>query len=150
MAPLVKRLQSAQNIAGKHPIYVTDIEAELETVYTAETLLALKERYPQASFVWLMGADNLCQVHRWRNWSRIFHTVPIAVFARPTYSHRAENSRAARRFAKYRIKPYRASTLANRRTPAWVIFKRPLNPASATKIRDANNQTALETRRSGK
>ena len=137
MMPLAERLHSAQNVAADHPIQVTDIEAELNTNFTAETLVALTDRYPEARFVWLMGADNLCQIHRWRDWSRIFHTVPVAVFARPTYSLRAEKSKAARRFAKYRIKPYRAGSLATRRAPAWVLFKRPLNPVSATKIRTA-------------
>jgi len=135
MQPLAQRFRSAQRIAGRHPIQITDIEAELDTTFTAETLAALKEWYPQARFVWLMGADNLCQIHRWRDWSRIFHTVPVAVFARPTYALRAEQSKAARRFARYRVKPYRAATLATRRAPAWVLFKRPHNPASATKIR---------------
>ncbi len=135
MAPLAERLQSAQRMADNQYIQVTDIEIELGSTYTAETLMAVKDRYPQARFVWLMGADNLCQLHRWKNWSRIFHTLPIAVFARPTYSLRAENSRAARRFAKYRVKPYRAGSLVTRRVPAWVIFNRPLNPVSASEIR---------------
>jgi len=136
MAPLAQRFRAAQRMAGRHPIQVTDIEAELGTRFTADTLVALKNQYPGARFVWLMGADNLCQVHRWRDWSRIFHTVPVAVFARPTYSLRAEQSKAARRFARSRIKPYRAAGLANRRAPAWVLFKRPLNPVSATKLRN--------------
>jgi len=135
MAPLAQRFRAAKRRAGRHPIQVTDIEAELDTRFTADTLAALKNRYPAARFVWLMGADNLCQIHRWRNWSRIFHSVPVAVFARPTYSLRAEQSKAARRFARHRIKPFRAAGLANRRAPAWVLFKRPLNPVSATKIR---------------
>ena len=135
MTPLARRFRSAQLVAAHHPIQVTDIEAELDTTFTTETLAALKDWYPEAQFVWLMGADNLCQIHRWRDWSQIFHTVPVAVFARPTYSLRAEKSKAARRFAKYRIKPYRAGSLATRPAPAWVLFKRPLNPASATKIR---------------
>jgi len=135
MTPLAERFRSAQQVATDHPIQVTDIEAELDTTFTAETLTALTYRYPETQFVWLMGADNLCQIHRWRDWSRIFHTVPVAVFARPTYSLRAEKSKAAQRFAKYRVKPYRAGSLAIRRTPAWVLFKRPLNPVSATKIR---------------
>ena len=135
MTPLAERFRSAQQVATDHPIQVTDIEAELDTTFTAETLTALTYRYPETQFVWLMGADNLCQIHRWRDWSRIFHTVPVAVFARPTYSLRAEKSKAAQRFAKYRVKPYRAGSLAIRRTPVWVLFKRPLNPVSATKIR---------------
>ena len=135
MTPLTSRFSSAQHLATDHPIQVTDIEAELNTTFTSETLTALKDCYPEARLVWLMGADNLCQIHRWRDWSQIFHTVPIAVFARPTYSLRAEKSKAARRFAKYRVRPYRAGGLATRRAPAWVLFKRPLNPVSATKIR---------------
>ena len=135
MIPLTSRFSSAQHLATDHPIQVTDIEAELNTTFTSETLTALKDCYPEGRFVWLMGADNLCQIHRWRDWSQIFHTVPIAVFARPTYSLRAEKSKAARRFAKYRVRPYRAGGLATRRAPAWVLFKRPLNPVSATKIR---------------
>ena len=135
MTPLARRFRSAQHVPNDHPIQVTDIEAELNTTFTAETLAALKDWYPEARFVWLMGADNLCQIHRWRDWSQIFRTVPIAVFARPTYSLRAEKSKAARRFAKYRVNPYRAGNLTTRRAPAWVLFKRPLNPVSATKIR---------------
>ena len=118
MASLVERIQSAKHIIGQNPIEVTDIEAEFGSTYTAETLIALKDRYPEANFAWLMGADNLCQIHRWKNWSRIFHTVPIAVFARPTYSSRAENSRAARRFSKYRVKPYLAGNIVGRHPPA--------------------------------
>ena len=135
MSPLASRFSNAQHLSAHHPIQVTDIEAELGTSFTSETLTALKDWYPEARFVWLMGADNLCQIHRWRDWSQIFHTVPVAVFARPSYSLRAEKSRAARRFAKYRVTPFRAGSLATRRTPVWVLFKRPLNPTSATKIR---------------
>ena len=146
MAPLSQRFRSAQFVAGSLPIEVTDIESELGNTYTAETLAALKNRYPEARFVWLMGADNLCQVHRWKDWSKIFHTVPIAVFARPTYSLRAERSWAARRFSRYRVKTYRASTLATRRAPAWVIFKRPLNPQSATNIRAQEKNPVLNSK----
>ncbi len=34
---------------------------------------------PDRRFVWLMGADNLAQFHRWRDWRRIARTMPIAV-----------------------------------------------------------------------
>ena len=95
-------------------------------------------RYPDAKFVWLMGADNLVQIHRWRDWSRIFHTVPVAVFARPTYSLRAEQARAARRFARYRLPAFKGRRLAGQRPPAWVLFKRPHNPQSATRLRRGN------------
>jgi nicotinate-nucleotide adenylyltransferase len=135
MAPLAERMMSARRAAQGRSIVVTDIETKLGTRYTADTLAALVERFPDARFVWLMGADNLLQVHRWRDWSRIFHTVPVAVFARPTYSLRAEQARAARRFARYRLPSFRGRRLADQRPPAWVLFKRPHNPQSATRLR---------------
>ncbi len=137
MAPLADRLASAKAkaVAAGRPITATDIERELGTVYSADTVEALKRRYPDASFVWIMGADNLCQVHRWRDWRRLFRSVPVAVLPRPSYSLRAERSKAARRFARHRLKSYRATALAERRPPAWILLRSRLDPASATAIR---------------
>ena len=39
--------------------------------YTADTLRYLKRRAAGARFVWIMGADNLAQFHRWRDWREI-------------------------------------------------------------------------------
>ncbi len=53
------------------------------TRYTAETLERLQAIYPGVRFVWLMGADNLAQFHRWDRWEWIMQHVPIGVLARP-------------------------------------------------------------------
>ena len=57
--------------------------------YTADTLRALRRRFPRTRFVWLMGGDNLAQFPYWRRWQAIFRAVPIAVFARPGSSQKA-------------------------------------------------------------
>ena len=81
MAPLPARFASARTAARGAPIRATAIERELGTVYTVDTLAALVRRYPKRRFIWLMGADNLAQFHRWRDWRRIAALVPIAVVA---------------------------------------------------------------------
>ncbi len=43
-----------------------------------------------------MGADNLLQIPEWERWTDIFRAVPIAIFARPSYSFRALAGKAAR------------------------------------------------------
>ena len=135
MTPLTRRLRSAQLVAAHHPIQVTDIEAELDTTFTTETLAALKHWYPEAHFVWLMGADNLRQIPKWRGWQRIFRMVPIAIFPRPSYSRRALAGKASRRFKRFQIKPARAPRLATMRAPAWVFLRTQPNTTSATRIR---------------
>jgi len=135
MAPLADRLAGAESLAGGEKITVTALESELGTRYTADTLNALKERFPEAQFVWLMGADNLIQIDRWHNWTSIFETVPVAIFARPTYSLEAESAKASTQFARFRVKPHQANQLADMDSPAWVFLRTPESSVSATEIR---------------
>ena len=94
------RVESAKIMAKDRRIRVSDIEVDFGTTYTAQTLKKLKEVYPKTNFVWLMGADNLIQITKWRDWKDIFRSVPIAVFTRPTYTSRALTGFAAQRFAR--------------------------------------------------
>ncbi len=135
MAPLADRLASARR-AARHPrLKVTDIEARLRTRYTADTLAVLRHRFPRCRFVWIMGADNLVQVHRWDRWTSIFRLVPIAVFDRPGYAFRALASRAAQRFRERRVRESEAGSLAERAAPGWIFLHGARHPASATDIR---------------
>lgn len=140
MAALAERLREARAVARHPRIVVTAIETALGTRYTADTLDALHRRFPRTRFVWLMGADNLIQMPRWRHWMKIFATTPIAVFSRPPYSLRALGGRAAQRFRRRRVDQRRARQLPGLEPPAWVFFQNPLHPASATEIRRRRRQ----------
>ena len=135
MAPFAERLAGARLMARHPRLRVTDIEVRLGTRYTADTLRALRRRFPRHRFVWLMGADNLSQIPAWRAWSYIFHTVPVAIFARPTYSLSALAGKAARRFYRVRRPERAARKLSGKTPPAWVFFHSRLMPISATALR---------------
>ncbi|MEX1110127.1 MAG: nicotinate-nucleotide adenylyltransferase [Dongiaceae bacterium] len=142
MAPFKERMALAR-AAARHPkIEVTDIEHRLRSRYTAETLPALVKRYPEHRFVWLMGADNLIQIERWQDWQRIFNTLPVAVFSRPSYSMKALAGKAAHRFAKARLPGPRARELADTEPPSWVFIHGPANRQSATEIRARTRSAA--------
>jgi nicotinate-nucleotide adenylyltransferase len=135
MAPFAERVAGAQTVAHHPRIKVTGIEAQLGSRYTADTLARLTRRFPRTRFVWMMGADNLRQISRWNHWEDIFRRVPVAIFARPTYSLSALGGMAARRFARYRIQPNEARRLASLPPPAWCFFPIRLDSTSATALR---------------
>jgi len=138
--PFARRFEQASVIAARDGrIKVSDFEKKSGTVYSLDTISALKKTYPDISFVWVMGADNLRQIPKWQGWQKIFRSVPIAVFPRAPYSLRALNGRAARRFARARIDHNDAAKLAGHRAPAWVMLQAPLNLQSATKIRQTQH-----------
>ena len=136
MAPLKERLAQAKTVAkADGRIVVSDLETQMGTRYTVDTLTQLRAAQPEKAFVWIVGADNLHQMHKWRGWRAIFRMVPIAVFPRAPYSLRALGGRAARRFEAARIPETRARRLATLKPPAWVFLRTPLHGESATRIR---------------
>ncbi len=140
MAPLPARFASARRAARRLPVRVTAIEAELGTRYTVDTLRALKRRFPRRRFVWLMGADNLAQFHRWRDWRKIAALVPIAVIGRPGYDGQALKAPAIgwlRRFVRPAAK---ARHWTRWRLPALVLLELPPDPRSASAVRAADPQ----------
>lgn len=138
MAPLSTRFVSARRLARRAPIRVTAIEGELGTRYTVDTLRALRRRYPKRRFVWIMGADNLAQFHRWRDWRGIARTMPIAVIARPGYDGPAFASPAMAWLRRYRCSAASVKYRAERSLPALVILRFDPDPRSATALRQAN------------
>ena len=134
-APLPERMQAARAMMQHPCVTVTDLEAQLGTRFTAETLATLRQRYPGVRFVWLMGADNLAQFHRWQDWRWIMDHVPVGVMARPGDRISARLSKAARIYEAARM-PGRASHLLGRsNAPSWCFVNLPMSAQSSSAIR---------------
>lgn len=134
-APLERRLAAARAMMRHPRVEVTGIEAVLGTRYTAETLARLRALYPGVRFVWLMGADNLAQLHRWENWQAIMETVPVGVLARPGVRTPARVSKAAQLYARFRLRKRDAIGLAHAPAPAWSLVNVPMRGESSSAIR---------------
>jgi nicotinate-nucleotide adenylyltransferase len=129
------RLIYAKQIANHPRFVVTDIEKQIHSRTTSQTLAAMQMALRQAHFVWIMGADSFRDLDRWKRWSHIAETVPLGILARPGYSIRALGSQAANRYSKNRVRNEQAGLLAKRRAPAWVFVSMPLRKESSTAIR---------------
>lgn len=144
MAPLSDRLaQATKTAATDCRLRVFAPEKTFRSAYTADTLRTLQSRFPNVSFVWLMGADNLVQIPRWHRWMDIFQTVPVAILDRGPYSGEALAGRAAHRLAATRCPVWRAHRLADLPPPAWVFLPIRRHPASSTALRAAGGDGSL-------
>lgn len=143
MAPLPARVGAGMVQARHAPIRVTAIERELGTRYTVDTLRALQRRYPRRRFVWLMGADNLAQFHRWKDWRRIARMMPIAVIARPGYDDDAIASPAMAWLRRYSVPAASFVSKGTWSAPTLVLLRFDPDPRSATAIRRADPDWAL-------
>jgi nicotinate-nucleotide adenylyltransferase len=132
-APMADRLARARAVMRDPRVKITALEEALGTRATADTIDRLKVIYPGVTFVWLMGADNLVQFHRWGRWRDILRAAPVGALARPGSGVAARLSVAARAFRVHRVK--RGETLLGRKPPVWAFVNLPMNDASSSEIR---------------
>lgn len=134
MAPLKDRLAGAKAVARHPRIIVSDIETRAGTRFTCDTLSMLRRRWPGVRFVWLMGADNLPQMPRWRRWQWIMENVPVLVLDRES-GLKPLHSKVAHAYARARLTGARLAELSGARPPAWGFIACRRHPASSTAIR---------------
>ena len=137
LAPIDERVVAARELAHHPRIDITDLEAEVGTRYTYETIAYLIRRCPRVRFVWIMGADNLRSFHRWQRWREIAALVPIAVIDRLGPSLYATAGVAGQALAYARIPEWAARALPERKPPAWIYLHGLKSPLSSTALRVA-------------
>jgi nicotinate-nucleotide adenylyltransferase len=132
---LAERIAAALAVADHPRIAVSAFEASIGTRYTVDTLRALQARAVGARLVWIMGADNLRQFHRWRDWQGIAALLPIAVIDRGAAGLRALASPAAAAMSRSRVPDRDAGGLADRQAPAWSFLTGMKLTTSSTALR---------------
>jgi len=133
-----ERARAALDVADDPRIDISCLEAVIGTKYTVDTIIHLRRRVSGVRFVWIMGADNLAQFHRWKDWRRIAAEVPIAVIDRPPQSFRALAAPAAQALARYRVPENQAARLTDQRAPAWVFLTGMKLKMSSTGLRNSD------------
>jgi nicotinate-nucleotide adenylyltransferase len=136
LAPLAERIRISEKIMHDPRVKVTAFELRHHIRYTADTLALVKERNPGVDFVWIMGADNLKDFHRWQRWRQIAMTFPIAVIDRPGSTLSFLSSVVAKTFDYARIDEGDAPLLARMKAPAWTFIHGPRSLLSSTAIRN--------------
>jgi nicotinate-nucleotide adenylyltransferase len=115
---LQERVASARAAARGSKMVVTDFEAHTGCDYTYKTIRYLKRRFPRTRFFLVMGADNLTNFHKWKNWREVAAAAPVAIVSRPGFGARQ-----------------RLSAPKN-----WVFLNARFNPLSSTALRAARRR----------
>jgi nicotinate-nucleotide adenylyltransferase len=73
-------------------ILVSDLEVEIGSKNTYETLSFLTSKYPSTNFTWIMGVDCLKHFHLWENYDRMGELVSFMIFNRKNYEDQLKTS----------------------------------------------------------
>lgn len=121
----------AKNTHHMGAIRASAIESSFKTNYTSNTLRRLRQMHPETRFIWLMGADNLKQMHRWYRWRDIIKHHHICVVDRTTDDHKISSNRISYLYPKKVV----TNTVPKKKHVSWSFLKIRKIHISSTMIR---------------
>ena len=83
IAPFEQRIALSHEIVKNPLIIVTDIEKQLHTHTSIDTVHKLKSHFPATQFIWIAGSDNALGLHNWENWQDIIQETGFLFISRP-------------------------------------------------------------------
>ena len=98
---LKTRIKLSKYITKKEKkIFVKCFDNKIKSENSFDLLNYLSKKNKKSKLFFLIGADNLVQFHKWKNWKKIPKLAKIVVFARSKYSIESLNSIAAKKLNK--------------------------------------------------
>jgi nicotinate-nucleotide adenylyltransferase len=96
------RLQQCEKLIEHHPKLRIK---QFDEIYTEKLISTLKAKYRNIEFFWLMGADNLENFHKWKNFQKLPDMIPFVIFSRGDCLRKIRKTRAWKFFSdsKYLI-----------------------------------------------
>ena len=134
----LKRYKETRDYVSDKNIKIVKLD-EKKSAFTIDTVLYLKKKYPNYNFIWLMGSDNLIELHKWKSWKEIFYNIPIAIFDRPLYSFTLTKFKSLVYFRKEKVSKSLIKKFKNFEPPAWIFIDGLANFQSSTKIRNKSS-----------
>lgn len=79
------RLELVQKLleGTQERMVATDIEIQMGTCFSYDTVVALRKNFKGTEFIWIAGMDCAENFHLWKNWQELPLLMPFAFFARP-------------------------------------------------------------------
>ena len=91
---------SKEIIKNNKKFFVKYLDDKIKSKNTYDLLNYIKRKNRKAKIYFLIGSDNLINLHKWNNWKKIPSLAKIVVLSRRGYSAKALRSVAARKLNK--------------------------------------------------
>ncbi len=67
---------------------------QFDEIYSENLMRKLKTKYPHVKFFWLMGSDNLENLHLWKNFKNFISITNLTIFSREKSLLKIQKTRA--------------------------------------------------------
>ncbi len=140
--PMPERVRLSQELTAPHPkILVSDIEKDLGTSITYDTIRKMKSRFPKTQFVWISGMDNALSLHKWHHWHELLQEVCMVHLTRNPATSLIQSCPLRMLSSQKHVVLSKAGRFPlDAGTTYWMLQKKMVN-ISSTEIREKQGQT---------
>lgn len=126
------RLRLVQLATEDEPLFkVSDIEFTLpKPSYTIDTLLYLKEKYPEIQFKLILGSDSFSNINQWKNATILLRDFNFIIYPRPGFNveKSSENIHVLQQVPEIKISAsYIRSLIKNNKSIRYLVSEKVLN-----------------------
>ena len=100
-ASLEERYMRSIELTKKYSNKITVLDSEkfLRNFYSINTINTINQHNVMATIYWIIGCDNILQLHKWHHWKQIVPQVKLVVCERNAISMKIPNTKAANNFS---------------------------------------------------
>ena len=135
---LAIRMEHCRTLVTNPRVLVTDIEKDLGTIRTYETVKALQTHFPTTEFIWFSGTEIAYEFPRWYKWRELQTLIPFAFVGRPTKAGQVRRNSFKGNNRLHHIFPMHGMRPALQKGHIYWIFAEPLLDISSTQIRKSS------------
>ncbi|HRK97178.1 MAG TPA: nicotinate-nucleotide adenylyltransferase [Alphaproteobacteria bacterium] len=141
---VIDRMNSCRQLVQNPRIIISDLESNLGTTRTVETLPLIQKNFPSTEFVWLAGTEIAHEFHKWYRWQDLIRMIPFAFVGRPTQYGVVRNTVFHNDSSlSHHVLHHGGRPILDKGHIYW-IFSEPLNPQSSTLLRAQKTRFAPE------
>ena len=102
---LKKRIQKCKKLTKKiKKIEVKFYDQILRSSYTYDLIKYLKKKNKNSNLFFIIGSDNLVNLHKWKGYKYIINTTKVVVFSRKDFNAKSKKSVIVKTVKKNKIK----------------------------------------------
>ena len=142
---LETRVEQCRELISHPDIIVSDIEKDLGTTRTFDTVTALQSQFSATEFVWLSGTDIAYEFDKWYRWRELMDLIPFAFIGRPTTEGLVRHNVFHQVSGLHHHTPQHGLKAELEPGNIYWLFNEPMNPLSSSMLRAQNRDLQTDT-----
>ena len=132
--PYDERVEKIHSLVKNKKIKMVYFEDKVQSTYLIDNVNYINKEFKKDKFIFLMGSDSFCEMHKWKNYDEIMKKIPIAIFNRQSSEEEILKQEIAKKYIKYRLEIDEKDNIYDT-LPSWIFIDKFSEKISSTELR---------------